>query len=86
MGFAMIEFALRALPEAAIFIYSVHVFANSKIERNRFVITSIMMGMLAIIYKRLPIHYGINTVLCIMTIIIFSVLINKIEMLKSYKS
>jgi hypothetical protein len=78
-----LEFFVRAIPEGFLFILAVYTFSNTKVNRNIYILSSILLGCLAYLIKTLPIDYGIHSILILILYIILSTYINKINLIKS---
>jgi hypothetical protein len=77
------ELVFRTIPEGFVFILAAYAFARIEIEKNRYIISSIILGLSTYLIRILPIHFGVHTMLSIMVIILISASINKIEIRKS---
>lgn len=80
------ELIVRTIPEAFIFIFATYVFSNTKLDAKRYIISSVLLGICIYIVRRLPINYGVHTIL---NIIIQSAIVNgmsKIPIVKAIKS
>lgn len=80
-----IEFFLRALPEAFIFILAIHTFSNTKIECKRYVIASVLCAIAMFLVRMLPISYGVHTILAMGITMLIGVMISLIDVTKSIK-
>jgi len=79
----ILEFFLRGIPEAFLFIFSTHVFSKVAIVRKRYLLSSILMATSASVFKSLPIHFGVHTILSLIAMIVLNVSINKFEVIKA---
>ena len=82
----LFEFIFRTLPEAFLFIFACYAFSRTKINRNKYIVSSILFAVAVYFTRLLPINYGVHTILdiTIMNILICSV--NKIDIILSIKS
>lgn len=81
-----IEFILRAIPEGFLFILAVYIFSNTKIDKRKYIISSVIYGVILYLVRLLPISYGVHTILSLMFLILFTNIYNKIDAIKVMKS
>lgn len=77
-----IEFFLRAIPEGFLYILGVYIFSKIKIDRNKYIKSSLITSIVVYCIRLLPIDYGVHTILTILFIIFFSMSYNKIDQIK----
>ena len=80
------EFIVRLLPEAFIFMFAAYTFSKTKIDKKKYLISSIILGTCVFLIRMLPINYGVHTILNIITLPIISHVINKIEIIEAIKA
>ncbi|MBU5454138.1 hypothetical protein [Caproiciproducens sp. MSJ-32] len=80
-----IEFFLRAIPEGFIYLLGVYVFSETKIDKERYVISSLIAAVAMFAIRFLPIVFGVHTILSILFIIILSIFYNKIDLISAIK-
>jgi hypothetical protein len=78
-----IEIIFRAIPESFLYILGFYVFAKTRVNIKRYIISGILGGGLIGIMRALPISYGIHTILLIILFAVLSTFINKINTIKS---
>jgi hypothetical protein len=61
----------------------IYMFSGKRIDKNRFIISSIILGICTYIVRLLPIHFGIHTLIILMLIVLISVVFLKIEIFKA---
>ncbi|GAA0727759.1 hypothetical protein GCM10008905_25740 [Clostridium malenominatum] len=83
---SLVEFFGRAIPEGFLFIFASYAFSKTAINKRDYLISSILMSFIGITIRKLPIHYGVHTILSIISIILLSVNINKIDVIKSIQA
>lgn len=81
-----IEFFLRGLPEGFLFILSIYAFSKTKIDKKRYVASSIICAIAFFSIRMLPISYGVHTILSIGVTILLGSTINGIDVIKVVKS
>lgn len=72
---------LRGVPEAFIHMYAMYTFTNKKINKKRYVLSSIILAFLMVLISKLPISYGIHSILIVMAIIGLAVIGNELEII-----
>ena len=80
------EFLLRLIPEAFVLMFALFMLCNIKVVMNRYVVSSILLGVFEYIIRFLPINYGVNTILGIFIMIIIMYKINNSDMIASVKA
>lgn len=81
-----VEFFVRGLPEAFLFIFAAYTFSKSIINIKKYIISSVLYGFLAYMVRFLPIHYGVHTILNVFILITITVNINNIDLIASIRS
>lgn len=69
---------LRGIPEAFIHMYAMYALANVKINKKRYVVSSMILAFLMVLISKLPISYGIHSILVVMAIIGLAVTVNRL--------
>lgn len=77
----IITILLRGIPEAFIHMYAMYTFANKKINKKRYILSSITLAFLMVLISKLPISYGIHSILIVMAIIGLAVIGNQLEII-----
>lgn len=77
------ELLVRTLPECFLIIFMIQGLSNSKINKNKYIISSILLSIIIYVIRLLPIHYGVHTILNIIVIVMICTFINKITTIKS---
>lgn len=73
------ELIFRTIPEGFVFIFASYAIAGKDIEKGRYILSSILLGVIGYLIRMLPIHFGVHTILLIMVHILMTSTINKIE-------
>lgn len=81
-----IELILRAIPEGFLYMFGLYIFSKKEIEKKKYIISAIIIGLGIYIFRELPVNYGVHTMLTILLIIFLSSIYNKIEVISSIKS
>lgn len=80
---SFVEVLLRLIPECLIYMLAAHSFSGLVINKNRFLITSVLMGVSGYIFRQLPINFGVHTALNLMVFVMLLVYMHKLEMTKA---
>lgn len=83
---SLLELFFRTLPESCIYIWSGSIFSNNKIDKTKFILSSILLSLCTFCIRLLPIHFGVHTILFLIVYILICALINKIDIIKSISS
>lgn len=81
-----IEFILRGLPEGFLVIFAVYIFSKAKIDKKKYLVTSIIFSLIIYIVRLLPISYGVHMILSLFSLLLIIVFYNKIDVIKGIKS
>ncbi|AXG94110.1 hypothetical protein AGE29_11795 [Clostridium botulinum] len=74
---------MRLTPESFLLIFIVQAFSNSKISKNKYILSSILLATTIYSIRLLPIHYGVHTILNIIAIILICIFINEVTPIKA---
>ncbi|MCQ2019729.1 hypothetical protein [Clostridium butyricum] len=80
------EFLLRLIPEAFVLMFALFMLCNIEVVMNRYIVSSILLGIFEYIIRFLPINYGVNTIIGIFIMIIIMYRINNSDMIASVKA
>ncbi|WPC40857.1 hypothetical protein [Clostridium sp. JS66] len=83
---APLEFFLRSIPESILLIFVSYLFAGKKINKKYYFISTIIFAVIAYLVRKLPINFGVHTIISILMYIIVNVSINKIPIDKAISS
>ena len=81
-----IEFLLRGLPESFLFILAIYVFSKTKIDKNKYIISSLLYAISTYAIRLLPIDYGVHTILSLLFLGFLIIYYNKIDSIKALSS
>ncbi|WP_315971101.1 hypothetical protein [Clostridium botulinum] len=79
----VIELLMRLTPEYFLLIFIVQAFSNSKISKNKYILSSILLATTIYSIRLLPIHYGVHTILNIIAIVLICIFINEVTPIKA---
>ena len=74
----IITMILRGIPEAFIHMFAMYAFAGVRIDKKRYIGSSIVLACLMVLISNLPISYGIHSILVVMAIIGLAVMVNQL--------
>ncbi|TDT61299.1 hypothetical protein [Fonticella tunisiensis] len=80
---SMLELFLRTIPEGFAFILASYALGRKAIDRDRYCISALLLGITIYLVRMLPIHFGVHTIIIIMIHILLTSAINKIETIKA---
>ncbi|MBP1888713.1 hypothetical protein J2Z53_000292 [Clostridium moniliforme] len=86
LAVSFLELIVRGVPESFLFVYSVYILSNTKFNKKLYFLTSTILVVVTFFIRRLPISYGIHTILNIILLVILTTYIDKINILKSIKA
>lgn len=81
-----LEFILRSIPESFLYIFVSYLFASKKINKKDYFVSSILFAITAYLVRRLPIHFGVHTIIIMIVYVVVNILINKIPIDKAISS
>lgn len=79
------ELIVRTIPESFLFVFAIYVFANTKLDFKRYIISSIELAIGTFFIRKLPISYGIHTIINIILLVFICNFFNKINTLECIK-
>lgn len=81
-----IEFILRGIPEGFLVIFAIYIFSETKINKKKYLVTSIVFSLTTYITRMLPINYGVHMILSVLFLLFIVVYYNKIDVVSAIKS
>lgn len=81
-----IEFFLRAIPEGFLFIFAIYVFSKQKIDKKKYVISSLICSITIFSVRMLPINYGVHTILALLFVLFLTITYSKIDVINAIRS
>ena len=82
----LFETLVRGIPEALTMMLAMYAFANKKLEKKEYLISSLILVLVVYLIRLLPINYGIHTILNIFVLIFLIFNINKIDLIASIRA
>ncbi len=79
------ELIVRTIPESFLFVFAIYVFANTKLDFKKYIISSIELAIGTFFIRKLPISYGIHTIINIILLVFICNFFNKINTLECIK-
>ncbi|MGL5087050.1 MAG: hypothetical protein ACRC68_15270 [Clostridium sp.] len=81
-----IEFFLRGIPEGFLIMLAIFVFSKTEIDKKNYIITSLIGSCIFFFVRKLPINYGVHTVISAGLIITLAVVKNKVDIIKAIRA
>lgn len=72
----IIKFIFRGIPESCIHMYAMYTLNHKKIHKRNYISSSMILAGCMVLITKLPISYGIHTLLVMMTLISLAVIMN----------
>ena len=82
----ILEFFLRGLPEAFLFIMAAYGISGTKFDPRRYLMTSSLAAVISLTVKLLPIQPGFNTVINLFSITVIMILLNKLDVIVAIRT
>ncbi|MBO0579275.1 hypothetical protein [Clostridium botulinum] len=80
---SVIELLIRILPECFLTIFIIQAFSNNKLNKTKYVLSSILLAIIIYLIRLLPIHYGVHTILNLIAIVLICTFINEVTPIKA---
>ena len=81
-----IELLMKGIPEGFLDVLAIYIFTNTKFEKSRYVILSVLFIASTYLIRLLPINLGVNTMLGLLVLILIFIVGCKAEPPKVIKS
>ena len=66
----------RGLPEGFIHMYAMYALVNVKLDKKKYIFSATLLAFIMVLVSKLPISYGIHSILIVMSMIILATMIN----------
>lgn len=86
LSLPIIELFLRLIPEGFLFMFAAYAFSKTTIDRNKYILSSILLGTIGYLIRFFPIDYGVHSILSLILYIVLATNINKINIVKSIQA
>lgn len=83
---SFLEFIIRGIPEGLLFFMAVHAFSKKIIQRNRYLLSSIIYSTMVYLIRFLPIQNSVDNILNLIVLITLTVIIIKVDIIQSIKA
>jgi hypothetical protein len=80
---ALITLILSGIPETFLCVLGIYLLSGMKIPKKTYYCSSILLALLIFFIRKLPINYGVHTILNIISLILLSIYIIKIPVIKA---
>ena len=81
-----LEFILRVIPEGLTFVLAAYVFSKTIINTRKYLLSSILFALTVYLFRFLPISHLVDTALNLLLFITLTVLINRLDVIKTIKA
>lgn len=82
LSISLIELLAKGIPEGFLFTWAIFIFSKTPIDKKKYLLISTLTILTTFIIRRLPINYGVNTMLSLLIMIILFVVICKVDIPK----
>lgn len=82
LSISLIELLAKGIPEGLLFTWAIFIFSKTPIDKKKYLLISILTILTTFIIRRLPINYGVNTMLSLLVTIILFIVICKVDIPK----
>lgn len=83
---SIMELVFRAIPDSITLILGTHIFSGTKVNKTKITQSICFISLIIFFIRRLPITFGIHTLLGVLGIVITSITFHKIEVIKAVKA
>lgn len=80
------ELIVRSIPEVLVLVFASYAFSKTKVDWNKYLLSSIILIMCVVTIRLLPINYGVHTILNIIALTCIVTYFNKIDTIQAIKS
>lgn len=81
-----LEFFVRLIPEVVLFMLSAYAFSKTRINKKKYIYSSVLFGVAVFCIRFLPINYGVHTIISIIVLIIIATVVCNIDIIESIKA
>ncbi len=82
----LFEYILGYALQAFIIVFGIYTFNRQKIERKKYLLTSIMFAVITFLVRQLPISFGVHTIINMLIFIITCIVLLKMPAIKVIRS
>lgn len=82
---SLIECVFRLIPESFLMILSIYIFSKTEIDKKNYLKASLALVILIFVVRKLPINYGVHTIVCMIITICTISYISNIDMVMGIK-
>lgn len=81
-----IEFLARLIPEVLVFTFASYTFSNTRIDKKKYMLSTLLLGIAVFIVRLLPINFGVHTLLTIIMMTVITCNVSKINAISGIKA
>lgn len=85
LSLSFLEIVCRVLPESLIILFGMYTFSRTEFNMKNYVNSSIVLVICIYIIRKLPINFGVHTILNILILVVISHILNNIDVISSVK-
>lgn len=78
----LFELIVRTIPEGFLFILASYIFASQQIDKKRYCIAGVLIGICTYLIRMLPINFGVHTIILLVLYTLIGILICKINVVR----
>lgn len=86
MKLSLIELLIKGIPEGFLDIWAMYIFTRTKLDKTAYITLSFIFIIATYCIRRLPINYGVNSMLSILLFIVLFVMVHKVEFRNAIRS
>ena len=80
LSISFIDLLVKGIPEGFLFVFAVYIFTRIKFDVKKYLILSVLFTILTYVYRKLPIFFGVNTILSLLTLILLFIVFYRVNL------
>lgn len=82
---SLVECIFRLIPESFLMVLSIYMFSKTDIDKKNYLKASLSLSVLIFVVRKLPINYGVHTIVCMIITICTISYVSNIDMVMGIK-
>jgi hypothetical protein len=78
----LFEMIIRTIPEGFLFILASYIFSGQIVEKKRYCLAGVLIGISTYLIRMLPINFGVHTIILLVIYVLIGTLICRINVVK----
>jgi hypothetical protein len=78
----LFEMIIRTIPEGLLFILASYIFSSQPMDKKRYCVSGVLIGICTYLIRMLPISFGVHTIILLVIYVLIGSLICKINVIK----